>query len=59
MCDPIDEYVIQHLKEYDGKVFKSCTKELYLDINEDEKKFEVDSIKFEYLCHIIMKILCG
>merc|ERR1711964_953212 len=27
MCDPIDEYAVQQLKEYDGKKLKSVTKE--------------------------------
>merc|ERR1712167_191901 len=27
MCDPIDEYSVQQLKEYDGKKLKSVTKE--------------------------------
>jgi len=39
MIDPIDEYVIQQLKEYDGKKLKNCSKEgLELDQTEEEKK---------------------
>lgn len=39
MIDPIDEYVIQQLKEYEGKKLKNCSKEgLELDQSEDEKK---------------------
>jgi len=39
MIDPIDEYVIQQLKDFDGKKLKNCTKEgLDLEDNEDEKK---------------------
>ena len=37
MCDPIDEYAVQQLKEFDGNKLKSCTKE-GLDIDDDEKK---------------------
>ena len=42
MIDPIDEYGVQQLKEFDGKKLKSTTKE-GLDIeDEDEKKLEPD-----------------
>jgi molecular chaperone HtpG len=27
LVDPIDEYMVQQLKDYDGKKLKSCTKE--------------------------------
>ena len=38
MTDPIDEYAVQQLKEFDGKKLKSTTKEgLEID-DEDEKK---------------------
>jgi len=39
MIDPIDEYVIQQLKEFEGKKLKNCSKEgLDLEETEDEKK---------------------
>merc|ERR1711931_490062 len=39
MTEPIDEYVVQQLKEYDGKTLVSVTKEgLELPEDEDEKK---------------------
>jgi len=39
MIDPIDEYVIQQLKDFDGKKLKNCTKEgLDLEEGEEEKK---------------------
>merc|ERR1719428_350173 len=39
MVDPIDEYAVQQLKDYDGKKLVCCTKEgLKLDESEDEKK---------------------
>ncbi|KAL5293098.1 HSP90AB1.2 family protein [Megaselia abdita] len=59
MVDPIDEYVIQHLKEYQGKQLVSVTKE-GLTLPEDEaekKKHEEDKEKFEELCKLIKSIL--
>jgi len=42
MIDPIDEYVIQQLKDYDGKKLRNCTKEgmEMEESEEDKKKFE-------------------
>ncbi|KAI8123524.1 Heat shock protein 83 [Lucilia cuprina] len=59
MTEPIDEYVIQHLKEYKGKQLVSVTKEgLELPENEEEKKkFEEDKAKFENLCKLMKSIL--
>merc|ERR1712110_268970 len=59
MIDPIDEYVIQQLKEYDGKKLKNCSKEgLELDNTEDEKKkFEEQKASFEPLCKLVKEIL--
>merc|ERR1711976_182088 len=59
MIDPIDEYCVQQLKEYDGKKLVSVTKEgLQLPEDEDEKKkFEEDKAKFEKLCEQIKEIL--
>lgn len=59
MVDPIDEYVIQHLKEYQGKQLVSVTKEgLTLPEDEaDKKKYEEDKEKFEELCKLIKSIL--
>merc|ERR1712159_426014 len=52
MVDPIDEYAVQQLKEYDGKKLVNCSKEgLKLDEDEDEKKaFEELKAKTEPLC---------
>ena len=39
LCDPIDEYMVQQMKDYDEKKLKSVTKEgLELDETDDEKK---------------------
>lgn len=59
MVDPIDEYAVQQLKEYDGKTLVSVTKE-GLELPEDEdakKKFEEDKAKYEGLCKVMKEIL--
>ena len=59
MVDPIDEYAVQQLKEYDGKKLVCCTKEgLQLDETEEEKakKEEVKS-QYEALCRLMKDIL--
>ena len=59
MVDPIDEYAVQQLKEYDGKKLISATKEgLKLDEDEDEKKaFEEAKAKTEGLCKLMKEVL--
>merc|ERR1711860_159814 len=59
MTEPIDEYVVQQLKEFDGKNLVSVTKEgLELPEDEDEKKkFEEAKAKFEPLCKVMKDIL--
>jgi molecular chaperone HtpG len=59
MVDPIDEYAVQQLKEYDGKKLVSATKEgLKLDETEEErKKKEETKAQFEPLCKVIKEIL--
>merc|ERR1711967_89545 len=59
MVDPIDEYAVQQLKEYDGKKLVRCTKEgLQLDETEEEKakKEEIKS-QYEALCRLMKDIL--
>merc|ERR1711865_1082504 len=55
LVDPIDEYAVQQLKEYDGKKLVSATKEgLKIDETDEEKKqFEEDKAKTESLCKLI------
>ena len=59
MTDPIDEYAVQQLKEYDGKKLVSCTKEgLELDETEEEKKQKEEvAAQYENLCRLIKDIL--
>jgi molecular chaperone HtpG len=59
MVDPIDEYAVQQLKEYEGKTLVSVTKEgLELpDDEEEKKKFEEDKAKYEGLCKLMKEIL--
>jgi len=59
MTEPIDEYCVQQLKEFDGKKLVSITKE-GLELPEDEeekKKREEDKEKYETLCKVMKDIL--
>jgi len=59
LTDPIDEYSVQQLKEYDGKKLISITKEnLSLEEDDDEKKaFEEAKAKTESLCKLMKEVL--
>merc|ERR1712057_68755 len=58
MVDPIDEYCVQQLKEYDSKKLKSVTKEgLDLDTEDEKKKTEELKADFEPLCKLIKEVL--
>ncbi|CAF4585530.1 unnamed protein product [Rotaria sp. Silwood1] len=59
MTEPIDEYCVQQLKEFEGKKLVSITKEgLELPEDEDEKKKrEQDKEKYETLCKVMKDIL--
>mmetsp|Transcript_25574 Transcript_25574/g.39609 ORF Transcript_25574/g.39609 Transcript_25574/m.39609 type:complete len:707 (-) Transcript_25574:105-2225(-) len=59
MVDPIDEYCVQQLKEFDGKKLISATKEgLDLEEDEDEKNaFEEAKAKSEGLCKLMKEVL--
>jgi len=59
MTDPIDEYAVQQLKDFEGKKLVSCTKE-GLELPEDEeekKKFEEAKKNFEGMCKVVKDIL--
>merc|ERR1712196_105152 len=59
LCDPIDEYMVQQMKDYDDHKLKSVTKEgLEIDETDDEKKRrEEEKAKFEPLCKLMKDIL--
>jgi molecular chaperone HtpG len=59
MTDPIDEYMVQQLKEYDGKKLVCITKEgLNLaDTEEEKKKAEETKALNENLCKVVKEIL--
>merc|ERR1711981_1042596 len=59
LTDPIDEYAIQQLKDYQGKTLACATKEgLDLGLTEEEKKTaEEEKASFETLCKKVKDIL--
>merc|ERR1712199_141619 len=59
MVDPIDEYAVQQLKEFDGKKLICATKEgMALGETDDEKKaFEEAKANNEGLCKLITEVL--
>merc|ERR1712062_616406 len=59
LVDPIDEYAVQQLKEYDGKKLMCVTKEgLELPEDDEEKKRQEElKAEFEELCKVIKEIL--
>merc|ERR1712066_1133717 len=59
LVDPIDEYMVQQMKDYDGKKLVSRTKE-GLDLNETEeekKQKEEEKARFEPLCKLMKDVL--
>merc|ERR1711939_894718 len=59
MVDPIDEYAVQQLKEFDGKKLICATKEglKMTESDEEKKKFEEAKAKTEGLCKLIKEVL--
>merc|ERR1712151_1147830 len=59
LIDPIDEYVIQQLKDFEEKKLRNCSKE-GLDLEDDEdtkKKLEEQKAAFEGLCTLVKEVL--
>ena len=61
MTEPIDEYVMQQLKQYDGKNFVSITQEGFQLPEEEGEKERFEALKQEYeeTCGKIKEILGG
>jgi len=59
LTDPIDEYAVQQLRDYDGKKLICATKEgLELEMSEEEKRSKEEEAKsFEPLCKKVKEIL--
>jgi molecular chaperone HtpG len=59
MTDPIDEYSMQQLKEFDGKKFKNISKENLNTATTDEEKTKAEELKkqTEELCKVIKDTL--
>jgi molecular chaperone HtpG len=59
MTDPMDEYAMQQLKEFEGKKFKNITKEGLTTANTEEEKKKAEELKAqtENLCKIIKDTL--
>jgi len=58
MVDPVDEYCVQQLKEYDEKKLVNCSKE-GIDLATEAEKAKQEELKaeFEPLCSIIKEVL--
>jgi molecular chaperone HtpG len=59
MTDPIDEYAVQQLKEFEGHKLVSVTKEglKFPEDEEEKKKWEELKTQYESLCKLIKEIL--
>merc|ERR1712146_333512 len=58
MVDPVDEYAVQQLKEFDGKKLKSTPKEgLDIDDEDEKKKLEELKAEFEPLTKLMKEVL--
>ena len=59
MCDAIDEYMMQQLKEFDSKPFVSITKDKleFEQTNEEKENYENQCVEYKPLCEFIKKTL--
>merc|ERR1711968_168225 len=59
MTEPIDEYAVQQLKEYDGKKLVSCTKEglKFEETEEEKRRSEELKAQTEVLCKLMKETL--
>jgi len=59
MTDPIDEYAMQQLKDYEEKKFVCLTKEgvKFDDTDDEKKKKEEEKAAYENLCKVVKEIL--
>jgi molecular chaperone HtpG len=58
MTDPMDEYMMQQLNEYQGKTFVNCSKDGALEETEEEKKErELLDKEFDVLCRKYKSLL--
>merc|ERR1712164_50541 len=58
LIDPIDEYVIRQLKDFEEKKLKNCSKEgLDIEDEDDKKKLEEQKAAFEGLCTLVKEVL--
>merc|ERR1712076_288245 len=58
LVDPIDEYVIPQLKDYEEKKLKNCSKEgLDIEDEDDKKKKLEEKAAFEGLCTLVKEVL--
>jgi len=59
MSDPMDEYAMQQLKEFEGKKFKNISKEGLELANDEEEKKKLEELKknTEQLCTVIKDTL--
>jgi len=59
MVDPIDEYAVQQLKDFEGKKLVSITKEglQFEETEEEKKKKEEVKASFENLCKLMKEVL--